>query len=70
MKSLHFRKFSNGAKDLVPQVGSEIAVQSCAENEAGEIVIRVDRIFLGSSDTHRLRVVCYENPSDSISVRL
>lgn len=70
MKSPHFRKFSKGAKDSVPQVGSEVAAQSYAEDEAGEIVIRADRIFLGSSDAHRLRVVCYETPSDSIAARL
>jgi len=50
--------------------GDEIASQTDAEHQNGEIVIRAYRIFLGSSYPRRLRVVCFENPNDSIAARL
>ena len=70
MRPPHFRKLSKRAKGSVAPSGAETARETATEHEAQEVVIRADRIFLGSSYPHRLRVVCFESPSDSIASRL
>jgi hypothetical protein len=70
MRPPHFRKLSKRAKRSVPPSGPKIGGETGAEHQSGEVVIRADRIFLGSSYPHRLRVVCFESPSDSIASRL
>ena len=70
MRPPHFRKLSKRAKGAVPPSGDEVAKKTDDQREGGEVVIRADRIFLGSSYPRRLRVVCFENPADSIAARL
>jgi hypothetical protein len=62
----HFRKFPKREKNAVPQTGSEPTAKTNAGHEADEITIRADRIVLGSSYPHRLRVVYFENPVDPV----
>jgi hypothetical protein len=67
MRPPHFRKLPKKAKNAAPQAGSEPGVQTDNEGEAGELTIRADRIVLGSSYPHRLRVVYFENPVDPVA---
>ena len=59
MKQPHFIKYGKrqrGRPSRQPLPAAE------TDSESGEVVIRADAIFLGSSYPRRLRVVCFENP--------
>lgn len=59
MKQPHFIKYGK-RQAATPQTTLPAAE---TDGESGEVVIRADAIFLGSSYPRRLRVVCFENPA-------
>ena len=70
MRPPHFRKLpkvSDSKKAAKPGAKNETVAN---EGEDGEVVIRANMVFLGSSVPHRLRVVCFEDPSAEIASRL
>ncbi|HEX4149057.1 MAG TPA: hypothetical protein VHY20_08720 [Pirellulales bacterium] len=60
MKQPHFIKY---AKRQSPAAQADSDESAEASGDSGEVVIRADMIFLGSSYPRRLRVVCFENPN-------
>jgi hypothetical protein len=66
MKQPHFIKYgkrqaATGSQSTGPQPTASTAGEPASES--GEVVIRADAIFLGSSYPRRLRVVCFESPA-------
>lgn len=66
MRPPHFRK----RRQDVPATPASDAADASAGDESKEIVIRANMVFLGSTYPRRLRVVCFENPSESVAARL
>ena len=60
MKQPHFIKFAKRQPQSAQPVADVAAEPS---GDTGEVVIRADMIFLGSSYPRRLRVVCFEDPN-------
>ncbi|HEY5315680.1 MAG TPA: hypothetical protein VIK18_24330 [Pirellulales bacterium] len=58
MKQPHFIKYGK-RRPAGPQPTPPTAAET--DSETGEVVIRADAIFLGSSYPRRLRVVCFES---------
>ncbi|HWC90078.1 MAG TPA: hypothetical protein VG433_10495 [Pirellulales bacterium] len=60
MKQPHFIKYGKrqpaSNQPILPAAAE-------ADGDSGEVVIRADAIFLGSSYPRRLRVVCFESPA-------
>jgi hypothetical protein len=60
MKQPHFIKYAKRQPRSEPTLDD---ASSESGDDSGEVVIRADMIFLGSSYPRRLRVVCFENPA-------
>ena len=63
MRPPHFRKLAGRR----PAKAAASATDNTTDDkgEQGEVVIYADQVFLGSSYPRRLRVVCFENPSNA-----
>lgn len=60
MRQPHFMKYAQSREQ---RKGAASQASAEPDGDQGEVVIRADAIFLGSSYPHRLRVVCFEGPA-------